>query len=145
MSENGKKVTGSPFFPHQLLREAFAGFLVLGILILLATYLPVPLLEEADPFITPSPIFPEWYFMPMFGVLKFWVWNIGPIPAKVIGIVLPGVVIGLIIALPFIDKNPERHPLKRPIATTLGIITIMVAISFAYYAIKITLLHAAVE
>ncbi|MEE8403323.1 MAG: hypothetical protein V3R93_06185 [Candidatus Hydrothermarchaeaceae archaeon] len=137
-----EKVVGHPFFPHQLLREAFAGCLIIAALLFLASYLPAALLEEADPFVTPSPIFPDWYFMSVFGVLKFWVWDIGPLSAKMIGVLLPGIVMGLIIALPFIDRSPERHPLKRPIATTLGIMTIMIAIYFAYYAIKVTLLHA---
>ena len=141
MSSEEKTKTGNPFFPHQMLREAFAGFLLIGIIILLATFLPAPLLEEADPFITPSPIFPEWYFMAFFGILKFWVWDIGPIPAKLLGVVIPGLVIGLIFVLPFIDRNPEKRPLKRPIATTAGIITMLVALYFTYYAIVVTLAH----
>lgn len=141
----GEKVVGEPFFPHHVLREAFVGCLVLGALILLATFLPAPLLEKADPFVTPSPIFPEWYFLPMFGFLKFWVWNIGPIPAKIIGIVAPGIAVGIAIILPFIDRSPAKHPLKRPISTSLGILMTAVAIYFAYYAIKISLIHAAGE
>lgn len=137
-----ERVVGHPFFPHQLLREAFAGCMMIAMVLFLASYLPAPLLEEADPFITPSPIFPDWYFMSMFGFLKFWVWSIGPLSAKVLGVLIPGMFMGLVIALPFIDRGPERHPLKRPIATSLGVITILVAIYFAYYAIKITLLHA---
>jgi ubiquinol-cytochrome c reductase cytochrome b subunit/menaquinol-cytochrome c reductase cytochrome b/c subunit len=30
----------------------------------------------------------------------------------------------LLILLPFIDRNPERHPLRRPVATIAGITTI---------------------
>jgi ubiquinol-cytochrome c reductase cytochrome b subunit/menaquinol-cytochrome c reductase cytochrome b/c subunit len=31
----------------------------------------------------------------------------------------------LLLLLPFYDRNPERHPLKRPIATTAGVLTIL--------------------
>jgi menaquinol-cytochrome c reductase cytochrome b/c subunit len=135
-------IKGEPFFPHQALREAFTGTLLVAGLVLLATFLPAPLLEEADPFVTPSPIFPEWYFLSVFGFLKFWVWDLGPIPAKLIGVVAPGLIVGLIFLLPFIDRGPERHPAKRPLATGAAVVVLLMALYFAYYAIKITLEHA---
>lgn len=65
------------------------------------------------------------------------------IPAKIIGIVAPGVAIGIAIILPFLDRSPAKHPLKRPISTSLGILMTAVAIYFAYYGIKGSLMHAA--
>jgi menaquinol-cytochrome c reductase cytochrome b/c subunit len=37
---------------------------------------------------------------------------------------IPTICLVLLLALPFIDRGPERHPLRRPIATTAGIATI---------------------
>ena len=37
---------------------------------------------------------------------------------------IPTICMILLILLPFIDRNPERNPLKRPIATLAGITTI---------------------
>jgi ubiquinol-cytochrome c reductase cytochrome b subunit/menaquinol-cytochrome c reductase cytochrome b/c subunit len=46
---------------------------------------------------------------------------------------IPTICMALLILLPFIDRNPERHPLKRPIATTAGILTI---IAMAYLTME---------
>src|SRR6266481_5890790 len=37
---------------------------------------------------------------------------------------IPTIALVLLILLPFIDRNPERNPLKRPIASLAGIATI---------------------
>ncbi len=39
----------------------------------------------------------------------------------------------LLILLPFIDRNPERHPLRRPIAMLAGVTTI---VAMAYLTIQ---------
>jgi quinol-cytochrome oxidoreductase complex cytochrome b subunit len=54
--------------------------------------------EQANPFVTPKSIVPEWYFLPFYTVLK-------SIPDKVGGIVMMGASIVVIVFLPFIDKN----------------------------------------
>jgi ubiquinol-cytochrome c reductase cytochrome b subunit/menaquinol-cytochrome c reductase cytochrome b/c subunit len=38
---------------------------------------------------------------------------------------IPTVCMVLLILLPFFDRNPERHPLRRPIATLAGVTTII--------------------
>jgi ubiquinol-cytochrome c reductase cytochrome b subunit/menaquinol-cytochrome c reductase cytochrome b/c subunit len=37
---------------------------------------------------------------------------------------IPTICMVLLILLPFIDRNPERHPLRRPVATIAAVITI---------------------
>ena len=37
---------------------------------------------------------------------------------------IPTICLMLLLLLPFYDRSPERHPLRRPIATTAGIATI---------------------
>jgi len=54
--------------------------------------------EQANPFVTPKSIVPEWYFLPFYTVLK-------SIPNKVGGIVMMGVSIVSLIILPFVDKK----------------------------------------
>ncbi|MEA2473656.1 MAG: menaquinol-cytochrome c reductase cytochrome b/c subunit, partial [Thermoleophilaceae bacterium] len=46
---------------------------------------------------------------------------------------IPTIWLVLLLMLPFYDRNPERHPLKRPIATTAGILTI---ITMAYLTVE---------
>ncbi len=130
------RVRGFPFFPHFVLREVVVMCIVTGSLILLASIYPAGLLKPADPFDTPSPIYPEWYFLYVFGFLKFWTWNIGPIPAKMIGVTLPMVAwYGLLILVPFIDRNPSADIGKRKVAVALGIIALLGVLYFTYYSI----------
>lgn len=130
------RVRGLPFFPHFLLREVVVMCIIAGSLIMLAAVYPAGLLTPADPFTTPSPIFPEWYFLYVFGFLKFWTFNIGPIPAKVIGVTAPMVLwYGLLILVPFIDRNPSTDIRKRKVAVALGVIALLGVLYFTYYSI----------
>ena len=130
------RVTGLPFFPHFLLREVVVMCLIAGSLILLASVYPAGLLQPADPFTTPTPIYPEWYFLYVFGFLKFWTYNIGPIPAKVVGVTVSMVLwYGLLILVPFIDRNPSTDIRKRKIAVALGIIALIAILGLTYYGI----------
>lgn len=130
------RVRGLPFFPHFLLREVVVMCLIFGAILALASIYPAGLLKPADPFDTPSPIYPEWYFLYVFGFLKFWTWDIGPIPAKIIGVTLPMVLwYGLLVLVPFIDRNPSTDIRKRKVAVTLGIIALIGILYFTYYSI----------
>src|SRR5512136_716148 len=111
------RVRGLPFFPHFVLREVVVMCLIAGSLILLASLFPASLLKPADPFDTPTPIYPEWYFLYVFGFLKFWTFDVGPLPAKIVGVTVPMILwYGLLILVPFIDRNPSSDIRKRKIA-----------------------------
>jgi len=130
------RVRGLPFFPHFLLREVVVMCLIAGGLLMLASIYPAGLLKPADPFDTPSPIYPEWYFLYVFGFLKFWTYDIGPIPAKIIGVTVPMVLwYGLLILVPFIDRNPSTDIRKRKVAVALGVIALLGVLYFTYYSI----------
>jgi quinol-cytochrome oxidoreductase complex cytochrome b subunit len=130
------RVRGLPFFPHFILREVVVMCLIAGSLILLASQYPASLLKPADPFTTPTPIYPEWYFLYVFGFLKFWTFDIGPIPAKIIGVTVPMVLwYGLLILVPFIDRNPSTELRNRKVAVALGIIALLGVVFFTYYGI----------
>ena len=130
------RVRGLPFFPHFVLREVVVMCLIAGSLVLLASLYPAGLLQPADPFTTPTPIYPEWYFLYVFGFLKFWTFNIGPIPAKIIGVTAPMVLwYGLLILVPFIDRNPSTDIRKRKVAVALGVIALLGVLYFTYYSI----------
>ncbi len=65
---------------------------------------------------------PEWYFFFLFELLRV----IKPpelVPIATIGI--PTICMVLLLLLPFYDRGPERNPIRRPIATTAGIMTII--------------------
>ncbi len=130
------RVRGLPFFPHFILREVVVMCIIAGSLLLLASIYPAGLLQPADPFTTPTPIYPEWYFMYVFGFLKFWTYDIGPIKSKIIGVTIPMVLwYGLLILVPFIDRNPSSDIRKRKIAVALGVIALLGVLYFTYYGI----------
>ncbi|OIO38687.1 MAG: hypothetical protein AUJ72_02095 [Candidatus Omnitrophica bacterium CG1_02_46_14] len=120
-----KEVTeknGIPFFPDHVLKEGIVFFILLGILVTLAVLAPFDLGEKADPLKTPYAIKPEWYFLPMYHVLKFF--------PKLLGIFVVSLAPMFLIFWPFLDKGKERHPMKRPIAMTIGVLTILSLVIF---------------
>src|SRR6266513_5451211 len=95
--------------------------IVLLVIILMAVVFGAELGPKADPTTTTYTPRPEWYFFFLFELLRV----VKP-PALVFvaTIGIPTVCLVLLLVLPFIDRGPERHPLRRPIAMTAGIATI---------------------
>src|SRR6059058_6246915 len=104
--------------------------LTLVVIIFLAILFGAELGPKADPTTTTYTPRPEWYFFFLFELLRV----VKP-PALVFvaTVGIPTVCMVLLIMLPFFDRNPERHPLRRPIATLAGITTI---IAMAYLTLE---------
>jgi len=120
------KKQGKPFFPYAVLKDSAMALIVAGIIVLMSIVLGAEQGPKADPTTTTYVPRPEWYFFFLFELLRV----IKPpelVPVATIGI--PTVCLVLLILLPFYDRNPERRPERRPIATTAGILTI-VAMAF---------------
>jgi len=121
-----------PFFPNYIILEVIVSYLVLALLIVLATVLPAGLEEQADPFNTPQHIKPEWYFLWIYQFIKVPPMLIGPgVLAELAGIFIPAVGIVLLILLPFLDRKAERRPLRRRLAMAgmALILAVLVALS----------------
>ncbi len=103
-----------PFFPHYVVDEVLAWYVVLAGLVVLASIFPAGLEEEASPLVTPEHTKPEWYFLSVYELLKH-------VP-RLVGVLSPVVLFVVIAMLPFIDRNPEVRPRRRPLAILLGII-----------------------
>ena len=123
------KAQGKPFFPYAVAKDSVMACLVLLTIIIMSLVFGAELGPKADPTTTTYVPRPEWYFFFLFELLRV----IKPAvltPLATIGV--PTIAIVLLIALPFIDRNPERRPERRPIATTAGILTIF-AIGYLTY------------
>jgi quinol---cytochrome c reductase cytochrome c subunit, bacillus type len=118
------KAKGKPFFPYAILKDGTMACIVLAVIIFLAIMLGAELGPKADPTTTSYTPRPEWYFFFLFELLRV----IKP-PAIVFiaTIGVPTVCMILLILLPFIDRNPERHPARRPVAmlTAVTVIALM--------------------
>ena len=124
------KGQGKPFFPYAVLKDSVMACIVLLVIILLSLFLGAELGPKADPTTTSYTPRPEWYFFFLFELLRV---VKPPFFVFVATIGIPTICMVLLIILPFIDRNPERHPLRRPIATIAGITTIA---AMAYLTIE---------
>jgi quinol-cytochrome oxidoreductase complex cytochrome b subunit len=117
-----------PFFPHHFLKEVIVMCIVAAVLIILTTFFPAPMEEPADPFVTPTHLKPEWYFLANYKVLQLaeYLSVIGSWAPKIVGVLTQILVILVLMFFPFFDKNPERHPKKRPFIISLGLVFIVV-------------------
>jgi ubiquinol-cytochrome c reductase cytochrome b subunit len=117
------KLPTEAFYPKQVLIDMTFVLVVMGVLGMLAHFVPVMLGSEADPANTRFIPRPEWYFLPMFQWLKYWKgWS------TVIGaFIIPAILIGLVFLLPFVDRGLERRPWRRPIPVG-GVLIILVGL-----------------
>jgi hypothetical protein len=97
-------------WPHLMLPEFISLMAMMAFLIILSAILQAPLLEEANPNITPNPAKAPWYFLGLQEALSYW-------DPQIAGVMIP-LVIGLIgfAAIPYIDRNKENNPSKRKYA-----------------------------
>ncbi|MBA2793813.1 MAG: c-type cytochrome [Thermoleophilaceae bacterium] len=107
------KSQGKPFFPYSIFKDGLMSIIVMFVIILMAVLFGAELGPKADPTTTTYSPRPEWYFFFLFELLRV----VKP-PALVFmaTIGIPGICLMLLLLLPFYDRSPERHPLKRPIA-----------------------------
>ena len=108
----GHNTYGEPAWPNDLLYIfPVVIFGTFACVIGLAVLEPGSLGEPANPFATPLEILPEWYFYPVFQILRV-------VPNKLLGVLLmAGVPVGLM-TVPFIENiNKFQNPYRRPIAT----------------------------
>ena len=97
-------------WPHLMLPEFVSLMAMTAFLILLSAILQAPLLEEANPNVTPNPAKAPWYFLGLQELLSYW-------DPQIAGVMIP-LVLGLVVwmAFPYIVRNPETHPSKRKFA-----------------------------
>lgn len=120
------------FFPRQFFYDVVAALLVFVVLVLLATLHPPELRSPANPSLAPAHVAPEWYFLFLYQLLKYF-----PQDWIFVGTtVIPGLLALALIGLPFYDRNPNRHPARRKFAMcvffgTLGIMALLTWLAIA--------------
>ncbi|MEK7777727.1 MAG: hypothetical protein AAB303_03795, partial [Chloroflexota bacterium] len=119
------KDRGESFFPYHIFHDAFASLVVVGVILALAIIVGAETGPIADPTTTSYNPRPEWYFLFLFQALKY----TPPSLEILVTVGFPAVAVLVLLAIPFIDRGDQRHPLKRPLATGLGI-TVVLGIAF---------------
>ena len=100
-------------WPHLMLPEFISLMAMTAFLIFISAILQAPLLEEANPNITPNPAKAPWYFLGLQELLSYW-------DPQIAGVMIP-LIIGVVafMAIPYIDRNKENKPSKRKYAIML--------------------------
>ncbi|WP_195570924.1 c-type cytochrome [Paenibacillus sp. 1001270B_150601_E10] len=114
------------FIPNFLLKEWMVGCVALVAFLVLTISEPAPLGYPADPNNTGFIPIPDWYFLFLYQFLKY------PYASGsyvVFGTVLiPGIAFGALLLAPFLDTGKERRFYRRPIASSMMIVSLLAVI-----------------
>jgi ubiquinol-cytochrome c reductase cytochrome b subunit len=123
--------TPMPFFPTQAARDVTMVLVVSVALAAFAWHGAPPLEGPADPTDATYIPRPEWYFLGLFQLLKYF-----PGKWEVIGaMVVPGLAAGFLALLPWIDRGPDRDPRQRRLAVgavAIGVVTVVALTSLGW-------------
>ena len=144
-----QKRTGKQFFPYAIYHDAIMSVIVVGVIIAMAVFwrmdfgavptdasaareggLLGPAYESrADPAIEGYDPKPEWYFFFLFELLKIF-----KTPELLIvgSVIIPTLMMMALIALPFIDRRPERRVSRRPVAMAVGVAVPIVLLALTW-------------
>ncbi len=117
-------------WPHLLVRHAVVAIAVLLLVLVVSLLFDAPLRELANPFETPNPEKAPWYFAALQELLS----HFHPMIA---GVLVPTAIIGGLLALPYIDRNPALAIRLRKVAVatfTLFLVVwiVLTLIGFAF-------------
>jgi ubiquinol-cytochrome c reductase cytochrome b subunit len=97
---------GPAFFPWHVVKDTLMMAAVFASLFTLAALVRAPLDAIANPADADYIPRPEWYFLSLFQLLKYFPGPLEPIATMVV----PGIAIGFLFLLPFLDRSGDRHP-----------------------------------
>jgi len=134
--------TGKPFFPYAMFHDTVMSLVVVCVIVGLACvwyftadgstdpgWLGPYYTEEADPGTTNFVPRPDWYFYFLFYLLRIFKWP----DTVVLGTVgVPNILLGILIALPFIDLRRERRLSRRPVAIVAAIVVVLAMGTLTY-------------
>jgi quinol-cytochrome oxidoreductase complex cytochrome b subunit len=121
------------FYPSFLFKEIIVMMLIfILVAIILAVVFPVGLEDPADPTDNLYVPKPEWYFMSLYQLLKYFP---GPLEFVATAVIPAGGIIALLL-VPFFDKNPEKRPRKRPLAMILMVLSVVAIILLTGLGLK---------
>ncbi len=127
-----EKEHGVPFFPDIIFKDVVISFVIFLILIVLASRLGAPLEARANPADTSYTPQPEWYFLFLYQLLKYF-----PGKLEVVGIVLiPMVAIIVLFLLPLLDRSTKRHFLDRPIVSGVTLLVVAGIITLTILSVR---------
>jgi quinol-cytochrome oxidoreductase complex cytochrome b subunit len=92
-------------YPYAFVREAVVLMATVTTIMTMSLFLNAPLEELANPAKTPNPAKAPWYFLGLQELVSH--------SALLGGVVAPAVMVLLLLAIPYLDRNPSRRPRDR--------------------------------
>ncbi len=110
-----------PFHPYYTVKDGFAIVVFLLMFAFFVFYAPNALGHadqsiEANPLVTPAHIVPEWYMLPFYAILRAITFDLGPIDAKLLGVIFMFAAIAILFVLPWLDTSKVKSMRYRPVA-----------------------------
>ncbi|MEQ1608109.1 MAG: cytochrome b N-terminal domain-containing protein [Hyphomonadaceae bacterium] len=126
-----------PFHPYYTVKDGFAIVIFLILFALFVFYFPNALGHadnsvEANPLQTPAHIVPEWYLLPFYAILRAVTFDIGPIPAKLLGVIAMFGAIVVLFILPWLDTSKVRSMRYRPVARSLFVVFAFASVGLGF-------------
>ena len=123
------------FLPDVMLDEASLLIVFTAIMVVISVFaFAAPLESIANPQSTPLHTVAPWYFYWLQGLLKI-------ADKAIAGVYLPGLLLVLLIGIPYLDRNPSRRGRDRRVAIISGVVAgvVMIILSWMgtpYYAVQ---------
>ncbi|HEY2931373.1 MAG TPA: cytochrome b N-terminal domain-containing protein [Acidobacteriota bacterium] len=113
------------FYPRHAARDATMIFVAFVVLLALSLMRSAPLEAPADLNASGAEPKPDWYFLPLYQLLKYF-----PGKLEIVGaMVVPALVFLVLLALPFLDRKPERRiGARKPFAAAGGVFVLCLVV-----------------
>ncbi len=125
------KAKGEKFYPDVIYQDVLISFAIFLLLIGLAIFIGVAGEPKADPNDAAYVPRPEWYFLFLFEMLKYF-------PGKLEWIgtfVIPTIAVLALFLLPFFDRNPARHFSRRKLAISIMTVVVIGMVALTIMAV----------
>jgi quinol-cytochrome oxidoreductase complex cytochrome b subunit len=96
-------------WPHLVAMEFVALLVVTALLVIFSVFQDAPLLELANPNAQPNPSKAPWYFLGLQELLSYF-------DPQVAGVLIPGLGLAGLAAIPYVDRNRSTRPSDRKFA-----------------------------
>ena len=113
------------FFPGQVVADLTVSAILLAVVVGLSYAVPAPLTEPMDISTTVYVPRPEWFF---FFLDQWLVYFPGAALIAVGDVIIPGLFVLLLLAIPWLDKEPAHSPARRPFVVVIGFLVIVVIV-----------------
>ncbi len=129
-----EKEKGVKFYPDIIYKDLIVSFGIFLLLVGLAIFVGVAAEPPADPSDSSYIPRPEWYFLFLFQMLKYF-----PGQIEWVGtVVIPTIAVLALFLLPFYDRSPFRHWKKRKLAAAIMSLVVVGIVALTIVAVVTT-------